>query len=137
MTYRSTSRAALASTDRNATEQRVLDELRIRPAGLTCDQFIAITGIPHQTASPRFTALEQRGLITRSELRRATRTGAMAAVYQIADLTLFSRPRPSRTDHLRDIIRAAIAARATGDWTDFDSALGALPERDRTRLTGD
>jgi len=135
VTYRSTSRAALASTDRNATEQRVLEELRIRPAGLTCDQFIAITGIPHQTASPRFTALEQRGLITRSELRRATRTGAMAAVYQIADLNLFSRPRPSRTDHLRAVICAALAARTTGDWSNFDVAFGELPEAEKLRLT--
>lgn len=137
MTYRSTSRAALVSTDRNATEQRVLEELRIRPAGLTCDQFIAITGIPHQTASPRFTALEQRGLITRTDLRRATRTGSMAAVYMLGEPGLFSRTRPSMADQYRATIRAAIAARATGDWTDFDAALGALPERDRTRLIGD
>ncbi len=136
MTYRAESRAALAGTDRNATEQRVLDELRIRPAGLTCDQFIAITGIPHQTASPAFTHLERRGLITRTAIRRATRTGSMAAVCMLAEPGLFSRTRLSVADQYRATIRAAIAARETGDWGAFDDAFGALPERDRNKIQG-
>ncbi len=136
VTYRHESREALVRTDRRANEQRVLAELRICPAGLTCDQFIERTGIPHQTASPAFTHLEQRGLIIRTDLRRATRTGSMAAVYMFAEPgTLFSRPRPARADAMRAVIRAAIAARATGDWGDFDAAFGALPNRERERYT--
>ncbi len=135
--YRDTSRAAYATASLRQNQNRVLDFVRSAGAhGATCDEAIDRLSIAHQSASPAFTALEKSGHIRRTDRRRETRTGAQAAVYVYTEPgTLFSSPRQGRADTYRAIVRAAIAARATGDWMAFDAALGALPERERTRLT--
>jgi hypothetical protein len=135
VTYRPESREAYQNADSGKMEKRVLVYLHNSPQGLTCDEFIAITGSPHQSASPAFTALEQNGVIIRTSTRRPTRSGAMAAVYMLAEPgSLFSRPRPGRADAMRAVIKAAFTARATGDWGDFDAAIGELPEAEQRRL---
>ena len=59
----------------------------------------------------------------------------MAAVYMLAEPgSLFSRPRLGRADAMRAVIKAAFTARATGDWGDFDAAIGELPEAEQRRL---
>jgi hypothetical protein len=35
---------------------------------------------------------------------------------------------------MRAVIKAAFTARATGDWGDFDAAIGELPEAEQRRL---
>jgi hypothetical protein len=134
MTYRDTSRAAYATATVGENEARVLAYVK-HSSGMTCDEFIAATGMPHQSASPAFTSLEQRGLLLRTSDRRPTRTGSMAAVYVAVEPdSLFSRPTKGRADALRDLIRAARKARETGDWGEFDAAWGGLPHRERERL---
>ena len=136
MTYRDTSRAAYATAALGDNEQRVLEF--VQSAGLhgaTCDEAIRTLGMAHQSASPAFTALERKGWLRRTDRRRATGTGAMAAVYEFTEPgTLFSSPRQGRADALRDVIRAALVARLTGDWNAFDAAFCTLPKTDRTRL---
>ncbi len=135
MTYRDTSRAAYQTAAVGENEARVMAYVRRSASGLTCDEFIATTGVPHQSASPAFTSLTHRGLLLRTDKRRATRTGSMAAVYiAVEPDTLFSCPRKGRADGMRDLIRAARKARTTGDWGDFDAAWAALPNRERERL---
>ena len=135
MTYRDTSRAAYATASVGANEARVLAYVQRARDGMTCDEFIAATGVPHQSASPAFTTLEQRGLLLRTSRKRATRTGAMAAVYVTSEPgTLFSSPKRAKADTYRAIVRAAFKARTTGDWGDFDAAVGELPTRERERL---
>jgi hypothetical protein len=137
MTYRDTSRAAYQTATRGQNEARVLEFVRSAGQhGATCDEAIRILGMAHQSASPAFTALERLGLLARTSARRLTQTGASAAVYVYTEPgTLFSSRRQGRADTYRDIIRAAVLARRTGDWMAFDAALGALPERERTRIT--
>jgi len=136
-TYRDTSRAAYSTASLRQNQNRVLDFVRSAGAhGATCDEAIRILGMAHQSASPAFTALERRGLLARTTGRRLTQTGASAAVYVFTEPgTLFSSPRQGRADIYRAIAKSALAARATGDWMAFDAALGALPERERTRIT--
>lgn len=136
MTYRATSRAAYATATIGENERRVLELVQSAGEhGATCDEAIRLLGLPHQSASPAFTSLERKGLLARTSARRTTRTGAAAAVYIFTEPgTLFSSPKAGRADELRAVIRAAIAARATGDWMAFDAAFGALPERERTRI---
>lgn len=138
MTYRDTSRAAHATAKIGENEERVLAYVKHSGSrGLTCDEFIQATAMPHQSASPAFTSLERKGWLRRTDRRRTTSTGAAAAVYIFTEPgTLFSSPKAGRSDELRAVIRAAIAARATGDWMAFDAAFGALPERERTRIQG-
>ena len=136
MTYRDTSRAAFATAQVGENERRVLEFVQTAGAhGATCDEAIRTLGLPHQSASPAFTSLEKRGLLRRTSVRRQTATGSAAAVYVYTEPgTLFSSPRPGRADLLRDVIRAALAARNTGDWMAFDAAFGALPKTERARL---
>jgi len=135
MTYRDTSRAAYQTAAIGENEARVMAYVQRSASGSTCDEFIATTGVPHQSASPAFTSLERRGLLLRTDRRRATRTGKMAAVYvAVEPNTLFSCPSKSRADQIRDLIRAARKARTTGDWGDFDAAWATLPNRERERL---
>ena len=138
MTYRHESRLAFDAVTPSIGElaQRVLDLVRSSGMhGATCDEAIAILGLTHQTASPRFTELEAKGLIIRTDKRRRTRSGNQAAIYILADSPgLFSSPRVGRADAMRAVIRAAMTARTTGDWMAFDQALGALPKTERTRL---
>lgn len=138
MTYRDTSRAAYATAHIGENEQRVLEFVQTAGNhGATCDEAIATLGLPHQSASPAFTALERKGWLARTSRRRATRTGAMAAVYEFTEPgTLFSSPKPGRADTYRAVVRAAIRARQTGDWMAFDAAFGALPQAERKRING-
>jgi hypothetical protein len=137
MTYRDTSRAAYQTATIGNNEARVLAFVQSAGShGATCDEAIERLSLAHQSASPAFTALEKSGKILRTDARRATRTGAKAAVYVFTEPgTLFSSPKPGRADTYRAIVRAALRARATGDWMAFDEALGALPATERTRLT--
>jgi len=139
MTYRAESRIAYDAITPSIGElaQRVLDLVRSSGMhGATCDEAIAILGLTHQTASPRFTELEAKGWIRRTGERRLTRSGNPAAIYVYTEPgTLFSSPKPTRTDTYRAVIRAALEARATGNWNAFDAAMGALPKAEQTRLT--
>jgi len=136
MTYRDTSRSAYATAQIGENEERVL--LFVKSAGshgATCDEAIRTLGMQHQSASPSFTTLERKGWLRRTDRRRTTGTGSAAAVYIYTEPgTLFSSPRTGRADGLRAAIRAAIAARASGDWAAFDDAVGALPAAERKRL---
>lgn len=136
MTYRETSRAAYATASLRQNQNRVLDFVRSAGAhGATCDEAIDSLSIAHQSASPAFTALEKAGHIRRTDRRRETRTGAQAAVYVYTEPgTLFSSPRQGRADTYRAIVKAALVARATGDWMAFNTVFGTLPDRERMRL---
>lgn len=136
MTYRDTSRAAYATANIGENESRVLAFVQTAGAhGATCDEAIRTLGLPHQSASPAFNALERKGWLLRTDRRRQTGSGAMAAIYIFTEAgTLFSSPRTGRADGLRAAIRAAMAARASGDWTAFDDAIGALPAAERKKL---
>lgn len=136
MTYQDTSRAAYATANIGPNEQRVLAYIgNAGTRGLTCDEFMQATNMPHQSASPAFTALVRRGLLLRTDRRRETRTGSKAAVYIAVDPgTLFSSPQRSKADVYRDAIRGAMKGRTTGDWMDFDSAIAELPDAERLRI---
>jgi len=136
MTYRDTSRAAYATAKIGENEERVLAYVKNSGShGLTCDEFIQATAMPHQSASPAFTSLERKGWLRRTDRRRTTGTGSAAAVYLFTEPgTLFSSPKVGRADTYRAVIRAAIEARRTGDWMGFDEAFGALPQAERKRL---
>lgn len=136
MNYRDTSRSAYATAQIGENEERVLSFVKSSGShGATCDEVIRTLGMQHQSASPAFTTLERKGWLRRTDRRRTTGTGSAAAVYIFTEPgTLFSSPRAGRADQLRAAIRAAIAARASGDWAAFDDAVGALPAAERKRL---
>lgn len=138
MTYRAESRIAYEAITSSIGElaERVLEYVRSAGRhGCTCDEAIHGLGLTHQTASPRFTELETKGWIARTGERRLTRSGNPAAIYVYTEPgTLFSSPKPTRTDTYRAVIRAALEARATGNWNAFDAAMGALPKAEQTRL---
>jgi hypothetical protein len=136
VTYRETSRIAYQAANIGEIAQRVLEFIQSAGQhGATCDEAMATLGLTHQSASPRFTDLEQRGLIVRTQNKRNTRSGNPAAIYVYQEFPdLFSRSRPGRTDAFRAVIRAALAARTTGNWDAFDSAFGSLPDTERRRI---
>lgn len=136
MTYRDTSRSAYSTAICGLNEARVLAYVtNAGGRGMTCDEFMRTTGMPHQSASPAFTALERRGVIMRTDQRRPTRTGSLAAVYIVGEPgTLFSSPKRARADVYRAVVRAAIKGRKSGDWMDFDSAIAELPDSERRRI---
>jgi hypothetical protein len=135
MTYQDTSRDAFEGSARGLNERKVLVLVRCSPDGMTCDEFMNRTGMQHQSASPAFTALTRRGLLMRTDKRRATRSGQKAAVYVAVDPgTLFSSPTRPKADVYRDVVRAALNGRATGDWAEFDSALSQLPNSELKRI---
>ncbi len=135
MAYQDTSRDAFEGSARGLNERKVLVLVRCSPDGMTCDEFMNRTGMQHQSASPAFTALTRRGLLMRTEKRRATRSGQKAAVYVAVDPgTLFSSPTRPKSDVCRDVVRAALNGRATGDWAEFDSALSQLPNSELKRI---
>jgi Fic family protein len=55
--------------------------LRARAEGLTCDEYEAVSGLSHQTASARFNELVKEGRIVPSCRTRTTRHGRQAFVY--------------------------------------------------------
>ena len=139
MTYRSESRIAYEAIASSIGElaERVLEYVRSAGQhGCTCDEAMHELYLTHQTVSPRFTELESKGLLRRTGERRLTRSGNPAAIYVYTEPgTLFSSPKQTRTDTYRAVIRAALEARATGNWNAFDAAMGALPKAEQTRLT--
>jgi hypothetical protein len=137
MTYRDTSRAAYATAQIGENEERVLSFVKSAGShGATCDEAIRTLGMQHQSASPAFTTLERKGWLRRTDRRRTTGTGSAAAVYLFTEPgTLFSSPKVGKADQYRALIRAALAARQTGDWMAFDEAWGALPQAERKRIT--
>ena len=136
MTYRETSRIAYQATNIGEIAQRVLEFVQSAGKhGATCDEAMATLSLTHQSASPRFTDLEQRGLIVRTQNKRNTRSGNPAAIYVYQEFpNLFSSAKPGKTDAMRAVIRAAIDARRTGNWNAFDLAFGALPDSERRRI---
>lgn len=55
-------------------------------AGLTCDQAEAITGLPHQSASPRWNELwHEFAMIHETPRERLTRAGAKASVFVLTE----------------------------------------------------
>jgi len=133
--YRDTSAEAFQNARIGDTQARVLQFVQSAgDHGATCDEAIEKLGIPHQSASPAFTALERSGNIARTSQRRATRTGSSAAIYRWSiPGSLFSSPRVSPTELRKAAIKAAIEARATGNWQRFDEALAELESAERSQ----
>ena len=81
-----TSEAAAESMRPTAGTIRVRVLLAIwRHGGLTQDQYEEMTGMPGNTARPRFWELERRALIEKTIERRQTRADRAAIVYQCTE----------------------------------------------------
>lgn len=129
---RETSRAAFKNRD-GTNPQKVLNLLAtphycmVGLKGITCDEAQVILGLNHQTCSPCFTALANKGLITDSGCRRKTRSGREAIVWvEGMPNTLWSVKRETISDTRKLVIEAAKIARNGGGWTDFDIAVAQL-----------
>lgn len=83
--YQIESWLAWVSHDESSALRRVVKMLLDSTDGLTCDEIEVITGISHQTCSATITHASRRGLLIKSSLRRPTRTGRLARVYQLAE----------------------------------------------------
>ncbi len=80
-----TSRAAARSIEPSLQKLERLVILAITAAGgATSDEIEQATGLSHQCASARCSILKQRGVIRDSGLRRRTRSGRNAAVYEVS-----------------------------------------------------
>ena len=79
----STSRAAYESIKelRSTLYKKVLKHIR-DTGGATCDETEQALGLSHQTCSARFNDLSRTGRIYISGLRRPTRSGRQANVYE-------------------------------------------------------
>jgi hypothetical protein len=132
MIYRTTSHQAFKVAKLGKNQGRVLEFIRTNGTAI-CDEVIRHVGMPHQCASPAFTALERKGLIRRTGATRLTRTGCQASVFTLGDpeASLFHTPTASNTQLRQAVIKAALVARATGDWSAFNSAYEALPISER------
>jgi DNA-binding transcriptional ArsR family regulator len=79
-----TSRAANPSAaEKRVQRLRVYAGIRQAYGGATCDELEVALDMRHQTASARITELRKDGLIVDTGLRRATRSGRSARVYEI------------------------------------------------------
>lgn len=69
-----------------AQRERIMDLVRrAEPHGMTCDEFEALTGALHQTASARFSELQHKyKLLVKVLPLRKTRTGSEAGPYSLA-----------------------------------------------------
>lgn len=95
--------------------------------GVTCDEYEVHVDGTHQSVSPLFTRLSRMGLIRDSGQRRLTRSNRQAIVWVVGIGDLFIASRPTSRSELKDaVIEAAILARQTGLWSQFDSALRDL-----------
>lgn len=66
-------------------ESEVLDHIRsCGRYGATCDEICDRTKMGVQTVSARINGLKRKGLIEANGLRRATRSGRSAQVYEVA-----------------------------------------------------
>ena len=81
--YQRESWEAWISHDQKQALRRVVKVLLDSGAGLTCDEVEVLTGMSHQTASATISHASRRGLLVKSGLRRPTRTGRKAQVYQL------------------------------------------------------
>lgn len=83
MTHTDTSEAALASLEPHLERLERLVLLAIEANGrATCDEIEQETGLSHQSASARLTALKNRELICATDERRKTRSGRKAICWQ-------------------------------------------------------
>lgn len=129
--YRPTSRAAFKTADLVGTKLEVLNYIRSAGAdGSTCDEAITALGIPHQSASPAFHALARYGLIYCSEHKRLTRSNRAALVWFATKPGQKPvAPPPTISALLKSAVSKAIIARATGEWSEFDSIVNHLQTR--------
>ena len=124
---RTTSRDAYQSVDVTHLRGKVLAMLK-RLQGATCDEAQTLLGMTHQSCSPCFTWLSKDGQIYDSGQRRVTRSGRKAIVWRVSDTfdTLFPDRKQSVSDLKDQVIRHAILARDTGDWSRFEESLNKL-----------
>ena len=124
---RTTSRDAYQSVDVTHLRGKVLAMLK-RLQGATCDEAQTLLGLTHQSCSPCFTWLSKDGQIYDSGQRRVTRSGRKAIVWRVSDTfdTLFPDRKQSVSDLKDQVIRHAILARDTGDWSQFQESLTKL-----------
>ena len=130
MIQRTTSQDAYLSVDVTHLRGKVLAMLK-RLQGATCDEAQTLLGMTHQSCSPCFTWLSKDGQIYDSGQRRVTRSGRKAIVWRVSDTfdTLFPDRKQSVSDLQNQVIRHAIHARDTGDWSKFQESLGILSAR--------
>lgn len=124
---RTTSRDAYQSVDVTHLRGKVLAMLK-RLQGATCDEAQTLLGLTHQSCSPCFTWLSKDGQIYDSGQRRVTRSGRKAIVWRVSDTfdTLFPDRKQTVSDLKDQVIRHAILARDTGDWSRFEESLSKL-----------
>ena len=127
---RITSRDAYQSVDVTHLRGKVLAMLK-RLQGATCDEAQTLLGMTHQSCSPCFTWLSKDGQIYDSGQRRVTRSGRKAIVWRVSDTfdTLFPDRKQTVSDLKDQVIRHAILARDTNDWSKFQESLGILSAR--------
>jgi DNA-binding transcriptional ArsR family regulator len=90
-----TSRAANPSAaEKRVQRLRVYAGIRQAYGGATCDELEVALDMRHQTASARITELRKDGLIVDTGLRRATRSGRSARVYEIVTAAGVLSQRP-------------------------------------------
>jgi hypothetical protein len=75
-----------AKRGNDALRQQIYEMIDAAAFGLTCDEAEFETGRSHQSVSPRFTELKADGRIVVIG-KRSTRTGSMAGVYAVVDVT--------------------------------------------------
>ena len=124
---RETSRDAYQSVDVTHLRGKVLAMLK-RLQGATCDEAQIVLSLTHQSCSPCFTWLSKDGQIYDSGQRRVTRSGRKAIVWRVSDTfdTLFPDRKQTVSDLKDQVIRHAILARDTGDWSRFQESLTKL-----------
>lgn len=126
---RTTSRDAYQSVDVTHLRGKVLAMIE-RLGGLTCDEAQSLLGITHQSCSPCFTWLSKDGQIYDSGQRRVTRSGRKAIVWSVSLFdTLFPDRKQTVSDLKDQVIRHAILARDTGDWSRFEESLTKLKSK--------
>jgi hypothetical protein len=129
MIQRETSRDAYESVDVSHQRGKVLAMIK-RLGGSTCDEAQVLLSMPHQSCSPCFTWLSKDGQIYDSGQRRVTRSGRKAIVWSESLFdTLFPDRKQTVSDLKDQVIRHAILARDTGDWSRFQESLGILSGR--------
>ena len=77
-----TSHKAAARAKRQTHEQLALKVLRANPGGLTDHELAARTGVPQTSIGVRRKALERRGLVVATEMRRPSPSGSMCIVWR-------------------------------------------------------
>ena len=124
---RETSRDAYQSVDVTHLRGKVLAMLK-RLQGATCDEAQILLSLTHHSSSPCFTWLSKDGQIYDSGQRRVTRSGRKAIVWRVSDTfdTLFPDRKQTVSDLKDQVIRHAILARDTGDWSRFQESLTKL-----------